>query len=118
MHVELVHLHHMKNTKKNPSLFDDRIFKASMSIGIFAYVIASNDNQICEVICGGTSLISEARPVHPTPVITTKSVYDDTTIYCSVNLNSSYTVMSRWCCWRVFIIINRDTSYEVSLYYF
>ena len=97
MHVELVHLHHMKNTK-NPSLFDDRTFKASMSIGISAYAIASNDNQICEVICRGTSLISAARPVHPTPVITTKSVYDDTTIYCNVNSNSSYTVMSGWCC--------------------
>ena len=56
---------------QNPSLFDSRTFKASMSIGIFAYAIASNDNQICEVICGGTSLISADRPVHPTPVITT-----------------------------------------------
>ena len=38
-----------------------------MSIGISAYAIASNDNQICEVICDGTRLISAAQPVHPTP---------------------------------------------------
>ena len=86
---------------QNSSLFDGRTFKASMSIGIFAYAIASNDNQICEVICGGTRLISAAKPVHPTPVITTKSVSNGTTIYCNVNLNSSYTVMSGWCCWRI-----------------
>ena len=86
---------------QNSSLFDGRTFKASMTIGIFAYAIASNDNQLCEVICNGTKLISAARPVHPNPVIITQSVYNGTTIYCNVNLNSNYTVMSGWCCWRI-----------------
>ena len=49
---------------QNPSLFDGRTFKESMSIGIFAYAIALNDNQICEVICDGTRLISAAKPLH------------------------------------------------------
>ena len=89
-----------KNTQ-NSSLFDGRTFKASMTIGIFAFAIASNDHQTCEVICGGQSLVSAYTNIHPSPAETTISVYNGTTIYCNANLSSNYTIACGWCCWRI-----------------